>query len=115
MRVCGSQTAKLNHSAAATGDNFGVSVSISQDRIVVGADGVDGVGVSEGAAYVFDRAGMAWVESATLKAMDAGAFDFFGQSVAVFGDAGRHTRAAVSAGSLPLGVAVEIDAIAEIA
>ena len=35
--------------------------------------------------------------------------------VAVFGDAGRHTRAAVSAGSLPFGVAVEIDAIAEIA
>jgi enamine deaminase RidA (YjgF/YER057c/UK114 family) len=35
--------------------------------------------------------------------------------VAVFGDKGRHTRAAVSAGSLPLGVAVEIDAIAEIA
>jgi enamine deaminase RidA (YjgF/YER057c/UK114 family) len=35
--------------------------------------------------------------------------------VAVFGDAGKHTRAAVSAGSLPLGVAVEIDAIAEIA
>ncbi len=35
--------------------------------------------------------------------------------VAVFGDAGKHCRAAVSAGSLPLGVAVEIDAIAEIA
>ncbi len=35
--------------------------------------------------------------------------------VAVFGDAGKHTRAAVSAGALPLGVAVEIDAIAEIA
>jgi enamine deaminase RidA (YjgF/YER057c/UK114 family) len=35
--------------------------------------------------------------------------------VAVFGDAGKHTRAAVSAGSLPLGVAVEIDAVAEIA
>ena len=35
--------------------------------------------------------------------------------VAVFGDAGRHTRAAVSAGSLPFGVAVEIDAVAEIA
>ena len=32
--------------------------------------------------------------------------------VAVFGDAGRHTRAAVSAGSLPFGVAVEIDAVA---
>jgi enamine deaminase RidA (YjgF/YER057c/UK114 family) len=35
--------------------------------------------------------------------------------VAVFGDAGKHTRAAVSAGALPLGVAVEIDAVAEIA
>jgi enamine deaminase RidA (YjgF/YER057c/UK114 family) len=35
--------------------------------------------------------------------------------VAVFGDAGKHCRAAVSAGALPLGVAVEIDAVAEIA
>lgn len=35
--------------------------------------------------------------------------------VAVFGDAGRHARFAVSAPSLPLDVAVEIDAIVEIA
>lgn len=34
--------------------------------------------------------------------------------VAVFGDAGRHARFAVGAPSLPLGVAVEIDAIFEI-
>ena len=34
--------------------------------------------------------------------------------VEVFGDKGRHCRAAVSAGSLPMGVAVEIEAIAEI-
>jgi enamine deaminase RidA (YjgF/YER057c/UK114 family) len=34
--------------------------------------------------------------------------------VAVFGDAGRHARFAVSAPSLPLDVAVEIDAIVEI-
>jgi len=32
----------------------------------------------------------------------------------VFGDAGMHTRAAVSANSLPLGVAVEVDAIFEL-
>lgn len=31
--------------------------------------------------------------------------------VAVFGDAGRHSRAAVSAPSLPMGAAVEVDAI----
>jgi len=32
----------------------------------------------------------------------------------VFGDAGMHTRAAVSANSLPLGVSVEVDAIFEL-
>ncbi|MBJ2152765.1 RidA family protein [Paracoccus sp. IB05] len=41
-----------------------------------------------------------------------GASDFM---VDVLGDKGRHARAAVSANSLPLGVAVEIDAIFEIA
>ena len=34
--------------------------------------------------------------------------------VSVFGDAGMHTRAAVSTNSLPLGVSVEIDAIFEL-
>ena len=40
-----------------------------------------------------------------------GASDFL---VAAMGDAGRHARSAVSAGALPLGVAVEIEAIFEI-
>ena len=40
-----------------------------------------------------------------------GASDFL---VAVLGDAGRHARSAVSAASLPLGVAVEIEAIFEV-
>jgi enamine deaminase RidA (YjgF/YER057c/UK114 family) len=34
--------------------------------------------------------------------------------VEVFGDKGKHARAAVSAGALPVGVAVEVDAVAEI-
>ncbi|MDZ4866663.1 MAG: RidA family protein [Alphaproteobacteria bacterium] len=41
-----------------------------------------------------------------------GASDLFGQ---VFGDAGKHARAAVGAGSLPRNVAVEVEAIFEIA
>ncbi len=40
-----------------------------------------------------------------------GASDFL---VAVMGEAGRHARSAVSAASLPLGVAVEIEAIFEL-
>jgi enamine deaminase RidA (YjgF/YER057c/UK114 family) len=41
-----------------------------------------------------------------------GASDLF---VAVFGEAGRHARSAVGAGSLPRNVAVEVEAIFEIA
>ena len=41
-----------------------------------------------------------------------GASDLF---VEVFGDAGRHARAAVGAGSLPRGVAAEVEAVFEIA
>jgi enamine deaminase RidA (YjgF/YER057c/UK114 family) len=41
-----------------------------------------------------------------------GASDLF---VAVFGDAGKHARAAVGAGSLPRGVACEVEAVFEIA
>ena len=41
-----------------------------------------------------------------------GASDFF---VEVFGDKGRHARSAVSAASLPFGVAVEIEAVFELA
>ena len=35
--------------------------------------------------------------------------------VEVFGDKGKHSRAAVSAASLPVGVAVEVEAVVEIA
>src|ERR1700743_836008 len=41
-----------------------------------------------------------------------GASDLF---VAVFGDAGKHARAAVGAGSLPRNVATEVEAVIEIA
>jgi enamine deaminase RidA (YjgF/YER057c/UK114 family) len=41
-----------------------------------------------------------------------GASDLFQD---VFGDAGKHARAAVGAGSLPRGVAAEVDAVFEIA
>jgi enamine deaminase RidA (YjgF/YER057c/UK114 family) len=41
-----------------------------------------------------------------------GASDLF---VAVFGDAGRHARAAVGVPSLPRGVSVEVDAVVELA
>ncbi len=91
--------AYLKASNTDAGDNFGTAVALSGDTVVVGtpgegssASGVNGNQAdngagSSGAAYVFDRAaGGVWSQQAYLKASNSGAFDFFGQSVAVSGD-----------------------------
>ncbi len=83
------QTARLTASDAAAYDFFGCSVAVSEDVIVVGADGEDVGGINAGAAYVFQRmAGGddAWGEVDKLTASDAQADDHFGTSVAVSGD-----------------------------
>ena len=64
-------------------DNFGVSVAISGDTVVVGAYGQSS---SAGAAYVFVRSGISWNEQAFLQASNSDADDQFGSSVAISGD-----------------------------
>ena len=83
-RVAGSwtQTAKLLASDLAPNSYFGSCVALSGNRLLVGASEA---GV-RGAAYVFDRVGSAWVETARLTGSDTVAFDEFGQSVALSGD-----------------------------
>ena len=49
------QVKKLTASDAAAGDQFGYSVSISGDTVVVGALLDDDAGSSSGSAYVFER------------------------------------------------------------
>jgi uncharacterized repeat protein (TIGR01451 family) len=83
------EVVKLTASDAAEDDQFGYSVSVSGDVIVVGARWEDEGGESAGAAYVFQRmqGGLdAWGQTAKLLASDPGANDFFGHSVAVSGD-----------------------------
>jgi len=75
-------------------DHFGDSVAISGDTIVVGARNEDGDGSgpannaaeSAGAAYVFERSGMTWTQTAYLKASNAETSDVFGIQVAIDGD-----------------------------
>ncbi len=67
-------------------DDFGVSVAVSGQTIIVGADGDDGGGANAGAAYVFERNEGGtdnWGEVAKLTASDAQEGDIFGESVAV--------------------------------
>ncbi len=47
------QQAKLTAADAATGDRFGISVSVSGDTAVVGANQDDDAGANSGSAYVF--------------------------------------------------------------
>ena len=73
---------KLTASDGGVFDEFGISVSLSGDVALVGADGDD----DSGSAYVFRRVGGAWVEEAKLTPSDGAAGDIFGQSVSLSGD-----------------------------
>ena len=83
------EVTQLTASDAAIGDEFGVSVSVSGDTLVVGAFAADGVGSDSGSAYVFER-GLGgpdnWGEVTKLTASDAADGDIFGARVSVNGD-----------------------------
>jgi hypothetical protein len=95
------QQAYLKASNTESTDNFGTSVAISGNTIVIGAPGEDsnalGVNgdqtnngrVDSGAAYVFVRNGTNWVQQACLKAFQVFQYPnngHFGESAAVSGD-----------------------------
>ena len=80
------QHQKLTASDAAGGDQFGTTLAMSGDYVIVGAPRKDGVGRNSGAAYVFRRQGTEWVEQAKLLASDETRADYFGISVAIDGD-----------------------------
>ena len=69
------------------GAEFGLSVAVSGDTVVVGA-GVEDTpaGVDTGAAYVFVRSGTTWNLQQLLVASDAASSDLFGSTVALSGD-----------------------------
>jgi hypothetical protein len=79
-----SQQQKLTASDGAASDNFGNSVGISPNIVVVGAQNNDTVnGGNSGSAYVFTRSGTVWTEQQQLTASDGGPNDLFGSSVSL--------------------------------
>ena len=81
------QQARLVAGDGVGGDEFGFSLAISGERIVVGARfaAIGGI-AGQGAAYVFERSGTSWTQQAKLSAADGAAFDGFGNAVAIDGD-----------------------------
>jgi len=78
---------KKTASVPAANDQFGHSVAISVDTIVVGAPKDDtAAGMDAGSAYVFVHSNGQWSQQATISPPDAVANDQFGSSVAISGD-----------------------------
>jgi hypothetical protein len=66
-----------------TNADFGASVAIEGDRIVVGAPLLSDLGTNSGAAYVFERTGGAWMQTAKLLDAAGTAGANFGGGVAL--------------------------------
>lgn len=82
-----SQQQKLAGDTTGFQNEFGVSVAIDGDTIVIGARGDDiGAVANQGSAYVFVRSGQSWVRQQKLIAGDGVAHDIFGDAVAISGD-----------------------------
>jgi hypothetical protein len=73
------QATVLSASDAAAGDQFGLTVSVSEETIVVGARLADSGAADAGAAYVFARVNGSWQQVRKLIASDAAAGDIFGR------------------------------------
>ena len=95
-----SQQAYIKASNTANADQFGISLSLSGDgnTLAVGANAEDSnaTGINgdqsdnsasfSGAAYVYVRSGTSWSQQAYIKASNAEANDFFGQSLSLSAD-----------------------------
>ena len=68
------------------GSQFGHSVAIAGDVVLVGARFDDGFAENAGAVYSFVRSGTTWTQEIKLTASDAVVKDEFGFSVAAFGN-----------------------------
>jgi len=101
--VNSTETAMLTTTDTTGIDDFGKSVSISGDTIVVGAERGDGAALVGGSAYVFIKPVSGWVSTtvhtAKLRPAWGAANDRFGHSTAISDDAGTIVIGAPSAQS----------------
>ena len=69
-------------------DNFGRSIAVSGNRLIVASPADDDNGSFSGSAYIFDYNGSSWIQSAKLVPSDGAASDYLGyeKGVAISGD-----------------------------
>ncbi len=82
-----SQQQKLLPADLAAFDQFGSSVAVDGNTVLIGADMDDsGFGENAGSAYVFTRTGGVWSQQQKLLPQTGKSVDFFGTAVALAGD-----------------------------
>ena len=69
-----------------TSSSVGVSASIGEDLLMIGARGDNDNGAASGAAYIYEFNGASWVLQQKLTASDGASGDFLGRSVAISGN-----------------------------
>ncbi len=75
------QRAKLVGDNPEAADNFGESVSVDRNTVIIGVPRDDDAGRDAGSAYVYFRDGVAWKKQAKLIPADLGGSDGFGDAV----------------------------------
>lgn len=80
------QTAKLLAENGQSQDFFGIAISQSEGRILIGANHNDEVAPGGGAAYLFANENDNWQQIAQLTASDGGQNDQFGYAVSLSGN-----------------------------
>jgi len=97
------EEARIVASDGSSNDRFGAAVAVRDGVLLVGAPRYDStLGLNIGAAYVFQRDDVSWVEVALLTASDAAPNDYLGGAVAVDGGCavvGAHFSDAVGVNS----------------
>lgn len=83
------EVARLEAPDAEASDDYGRSIDLAADRVVVGATWDDDLGISSGSAYIFVRESTGWVFEEKLLAPDGAAEQRFGDAVSFNSDAGR--------------------------
>jgi hypothetical protein len=80
------QVQRLQPTELGAGDSFGSSIDIDGNTLVVGASNADPITISSGAAYVFERVGGAWSQTAKLYPSDGHLFGLFGHRMCLSND-----------------------------
>ncbi|MBC7797122.1 MAG: carboxypeptidase regulatory-like domain-containing protein, partial [Pyrinomonadaceae bacterium] len=80
------QEAKLVSSDGGDNDNFGFTVDIDENNIIIGSTYSDiNSNINQGSIYTYERTGTSWTQIQKLTPNDGAAFDTFGFSVSIDG------------------------------